>query len=351
MAFEYEYEWRADGSVVGSLQSLNLSGLAGKNVSGRVRARNAGTAWSAWVSATGGGIVTPSISPPVNIQIPSIVGLLSIGSERVLDIGVWSGQVHKMEIRLTQENPSKVLIDWTEVNGESSGVIDEDVGGILTLSVRASNSSGSTISNSLPFGPIEPAGDQFVIGLVFNASTSFNPTPIGSLVNYTLVSPNPASNQYSTENGWGFVGTFAATTTPNFNSDTKADVRQRGRWASNLQPMQLGFRLDLPGPGRYLVHLSYASGGAVVPNLQIRDGADHTAPILMTLNPSGLTVAGNTQAMDAASNVTNVADWTAASEYGGQPMQIEVSGDSVWIGRPATGTSLALNYIAFVRMA
>lgn len=55
---DVEYEWMADGVVVGNGPDIDLTGMGGVILEARIRARH-GDMWSEWINATGGGIVDP----------------------------------------------------------------------------------------------------------------------------------------------------------------------------------------------------------------------------------------------------------------------------------------------------
>lgn len=83
---EIEREWLADGVAAGSGATLDLTGREGETIGARTRARMTGGAWSAWATATGGGVVTavpttPVIVSPGNIDAQPLVGQAMLVAE------------------------------------------------------------------------------------------------------------------------------------------------------------------------------------------------------------------------------------------------------------------------------
>lgn len=69
---EFERAWTEDGLFVSSASTLDLTGAAGADVQGSVRARLAGGTWSGWIAATGGGVVAPSGSLTLRQQVEAL---------------------------------------------------------------------------------------------------------------------------------------------------------------------------------------------------------------------------------------------------------------------------------------
>jgi hypothetical protein len=107
---------------------------------------------------------------PALIQTPAIFGALAEGSELELDIGLWSGAT-SFEIVVTDSDDT-VLLARQSVTGATTGTLDTVVGTTLTLTVWATGPGGTVSAQSDPFGPIEAAGDEWIVGLVFNADTA-----------------------------------------------------------------------------------------------------------------------------------------------------------------------------------
>lgn len=295
----------------------------------------------------GGDTPIPPTDGPTNLVLPAILGSTDVGAEKTFDVGLWSDQVDLMEIRVTQTNPTKVLLEWTTVTGGSTGALSEDVGGTLTLHVRCSNSVGSTVASSAPFGPITPAGDQWIGGFVFTPNENLDPNPVGSLVNWTRIAPNPLANAYDSGLGYGFEGTSIGDVA--FQLNTKTDPRVSGRAQMNFAPSVQRFRIDVPGPGTYEIYGGFSATAAVTPRLEVRDGPLGTEDLLHTVNVAAATTGSSAGVMDIADNLTDTAGWVAASPYGGMPVQIEVTGSSITLCRP-TGTGVtALNCFAILK--
>jgi hypothetical protein len=286
---------------------------------------------------------------PVNIVAPAITGALTQGADLTFDLGIWSGAT-SFEISVTQTSPTSTLLARQSVTGTTTGTVASDVGGTLTLNVWATGPGGVTLAASAPFGPIIAAGDEWIIGLVFNASTSHNPTPSGAPVTWTLVAPNAASNLYSAGVGWGFVGTIAASTTTNFSTQSKGDPRINGRLSVNVQPSDLGIRVDIPSTGDYVIHAGFGASSTVTPRITIRDGGP-TASVLYEINAGNTISVTSAQTMDIAGNVRTNALWVAESVHGGTPIEVTATGSSLWIGRPSSTGAPMLNCIAILKKA
>lgn len=287
---------------------------------------------------------------PVNLVAPEITGLLTQGSDLTFDVGLWSGTVDTFEIEVTQTSPAETLLARQTVTGTTTGTVDADVGGSLTLNVWATGPGGTTLASSAAFGPIEPAGDQWIIGLVLNDNAGHNPTPSGSPVTYTRLGPFvEAGMAYSSGQGWGWVGT--ATTSDNVAAQTRADVRLAGRANINHSPDQAGIRVDVPGPGVYILHMGFGATTGVTPTLVVRDGPNGAAALLTTINVGLVSTGSSGNTMDAAGNVTTHALWAAASQYGGVPIEVTVTGSSLWLGRPVTGNAIGLNCVSILKKA
>jgi hypothetical protein len=334
---------------------------------------------------------------PVNLALPEITGLLTQGADLTFDVGLWSGTVDTFEIEVTQTSPTATLLARQTVTGTTTGTVTADVGGSLTLNVWATGPGGETLASSAAFGPIEAAGDEWVMGLVFNPSTGHNPTPSGSPVTWTLAAPDPAAQTYAaiaawatatsyvvgntrrqggyvytcavdhtsgtfatdlasgywtlTGPSWGWVGSNAASTTTDFDAQAgKGDVRLNGRYGINGSPAQIGIQIDLPdGPGIYIIHAGLSANSTVVPRMEVRDGGS-AATVLRTFNAAAASVT-SAQVIDAADNITTVAGWQAASDYGGAGFEVTASGNSLWFGRPTTSGSPWINCIAVLKKA
>jgi hypothetical protein len=278
---------------------------------------------------------------PALITAPAITGSLAQGSTLTFDVGVWDGAT-SFEIEVVQATPTATLLARQAVDGETSGAVETDIGGVLTLRVWATNPSGTTYAESDPFGPIEAAGDVWVGGFVLSADEAHNPTPTGFSNNYTLLAPNPDGNLYAAPPGYGW--TVSSDTL--FSNITRGDVRLKARFGTNAEN---GIRVDLPEPGVYVVYIGVGSSHTTVTGkFAIRDGGSSAAALLHQVLTGSV---NSTSTMDANGIITSSVDWTAASQYGGTPVEVTATGTSIWIGRPAESGASNLNCVTILKKA
>ncbi len=90
--------------------------------------------------------------PPVNTVLPSILGVAQVGELLSVDLGDWDN------------SPSTYAVQWrlngVAITGETADeylVDDVDEGGLITVTVTATNIAGSTSATSLATAPVEPA--------------------------------------------------------------------------------------------------------------------------------------------------------------------------------------------------
>lgn len=276
----------------------------------------------------------------VNLVAPSITGALTQGANLTFDVGLWAGAT-SFEIEVRQTNPTATPLPRQAVSGTSTGTLpDVPVGARLTLVVWANGVQAT----SAEFGPIIAAGDQWIIGLVFNGTTGYDPTPSGSPVSYTRIGPASESGMlYSSGQGWGWTAASSG-----ISNQTRSDVRLAGR--VNTNALNQGVRVDLPSGGTYILHMGFGAASTVTPRLQVRDGVNEAAAVLAEIN-SGLVSVTSSQTMDAAGNAATHAAWTAASVYGGVPIEVTATGGSLWFGRAGTPGAPQLNYIGILKKA
>lgn len=282
---------------------------------------------------------TPPSGSPTNLQLPAITGLTSLNAPLVFDVGLWT-LADSFEIEIIQSNPSAVLLTRQSVTGSTVGNITPVEGSTLTLRVWATNSEGTILAESSEFGPIGPEGDTWIGGWVISSTLAHNPTPSGSPYEYNLLAVNPANNPYDSGTGWGWTGTILTGT---FSGIDKSDPRLKGRFGNNVAGGQAGFRIDLPEPGVYLFYAGLGALSTVTPSLLIRDGVDQNAPILHQINGDRSISTTSAQTMDAAGNVRDSALWASESLYGGTPIELTVTGTSIFLSRLETSGASQVN--------
>jgi hypothetical protein len=273
---------------------------------------------------------------PSLIQSPAVSGLLNQNSDLTFDVGLWR-DAYDFDIELVQINPSRTILYRQNINNDTSGNIDTDIGSSLILKVWAKNGSSQTYAESLPFGPIIEPGDQWIGGFSISPDNNHNPTPVNSPVTWTSLRP---TTLYSSETGYGF-NTNAGT----FSSVTGEDPRIAARWNSNSAPTSKGFRLDTPGSGVYEIYASLGlNTTSTTLNMAIWDGPSSVGTTLLhEINPSGNIVAsGRVHRVDALGNVLLNNEWLDASIYGGYPVQVTTTGNSLYFAR-CTGNTGAMN--------
>lgn len=292
---------------------------------------------------------TPASSPPSIVTAPVISGLLAQGSDLTLDIGTWEDAT-SFEIEVAQTNPTATLLSRQSVAGDTTGILETVVGSSITLRVWATGPGGTTLVESASFGPIEAPGDQWIRGIVISPTEDHNPTPVDSPVSWSLAAPYIADELYSVERGWGFVGGSVSTDTTTFSSMSKTDPRLRGRLIMNASPGSRGIRIDVPEPGVYLVYAGLGASSTATPRLAIRDGG-YNGTLLHQVNEDlAISVLGS-QTMDITGTVRTSEEWAQASAYGGDPVEVTVTSDHLWVGRPDTNGSTQLNCVAVLKKA
>jgi hypothetical protein len=278
---------------------------------------------------------------PTLITAPAITGSLEVDSTLTFDVGVWDGAT-SFEIEIVSTSPTDTLLARQPADGATTGSITTVVGSSLVLRVWATSVGGTTYAESAAFGPIEAAGDVWIGGFVISPDILHDPTPIGSTNTYTLLAPNPAGNPYAAPPGYGWNVASEA----NFSGVSRGDPRLNGRVGENSQ---LGVRVDLPEAGVYLVYVGVGSSNtAVSGRFVIRDGVNSVAPLLHEVITGTV---NTTSTADANGIITTSADWTAASQYGGTPVEVTITGTAIWIGRPATSGTSHLNCFTILKKA
>jgi len=281
---------------------------------------------------------------PTLIADPAITGELTQNSTLTFDVGMWDGAT-SFEIEIVSTSPTDTLLERQSVTGATTGDIETVVGSSLVLRVWASNDDGTTYAESDPFGPIEEEGDIWIGGFVLSPDPMHNPTPIGFTNEYTLLSPNISGNLYAAPPGYGWL----SADTTDYAGVSSSDARIRGRQGANANTR---FRINLPEPGVYLIYVALGTGsGTVAPRFRIVDhNTDGTVlSTLHQINESSSVTTGSTQAMDANGVVTSRADWTAASLYGGTPVEITSVNGIISIGRPVSSGSTHLNCFTILK--
>lgn len=292
---------------------------------------------------------TAAVGVPTLLASPAITGALTQNSELTFDVGLWADAV-SFEIELVSTTPTATLIARQSIDGATSGSIETVIGSSLVLRVWATNVTGTTYAESDAFGPIEAQGDVWVGGFALR-SVAGDPTPIGSPVSWIGLHPNPAGNPYTDPPGYGWLG-FSLET--NFASVSKSDTRLQGRFSPNVSVEGAGLKIKLPdGPGTYIVHAGLGHSSNTTPNLGIYNGDATTTvgSLIYALNADRLISCPGWNTMDIVGNVRPDADWVAASVYGGSPLEIEVTGDHIYLGRPPGGAATQLNCFAILKKA
>jgi len=281
---------------------------------------------------------------PTLITAPAITGSLEQDSTLTFDVGLWDGAT-SFEIEIVSTSPTDTLLARQPAYGATTGSITTVVGSSLVLRVWATSVGGTTYAESAEFGPIAPPGDVWVGGFVVSPDTLHDPTPIGASNAWTLLAPNYNGNLYDSPPGYGWV--FGNAT--NFASISTGDPRINARVSISGAP---DFRLNLPEPGVYVVYLAGGAHTTVPPKFRIRDfveGGSHV--VLHEVNNDASITTTSTQAMDANGVVTSRADWAAASEHGGTPVEITSTTGVLLIGVPASGGVTHLNCFAVLKKA
>ncbi|MFN6976505.1 MAG: hypothetical protein ACK4OP_00130 [Gemmobacter sp.] len=341
--------WLRDGDPISGATGTTYTQTAadvGAVINFRVTATNAGgsvTSTTTNTAATASGSVAPGSA--VNIEAPAILGALPQGSDLTFDLGIWTGPVDRFEIAVERVDPPEVVLARQAVTLDTEAQLVTVVGAAYLLRVWAIDAGNATIGSavSAPFGPIAAPADIWVRGVVLSASTSHDPTPLGSPVTWTLSAPDALANPYAVPPGWGWIGGVAMS----FSTRTGAgDPRLVGRWGANIAPGGKGLVIHLPdGPGTYIVHSGSGGNQNLACNYAIRDGDVPSAPLLAEI--TGNTTSSTT--MDAMGNVTTHAAWTAASPYGGVGREVVATGNALWFGRTSGGGTPHLNCVAVLK--
>jgi len=144
----YSYQWNANGTAISGAVSSTytlLSSEAGDSITVTVSAANSGGSTAATSNAVG---PVTSVAP-VNTVAPVISGTAQTGGVLTASTGTWTG------------SPTSYSYQWnangTAISGATSSIytlISSEVGDSITVTVTATNPSGSTAATSNPVGPV-----------------------------------------------------------------------------------------------------------------------------------------------------------------------------------------------------
>jgi len=288
----------------------------------------------------------PPVGVPTLLQSPVILGLPQVDADLTFDAGLWQAATD-LDVEITQTNPSAVLLPRQSVSAGDIGSISPAPNSSLTLRVWASNLIGTTSATSTVFGPIVTTGNKLVRAMAVVSVAGANPTPGRSLITWYPLGPNSLATPYTVERGYGFVGSALSTT--GFNGLAKGDMRINARFGQNVGPSSTGVRVDIPGPGTYLIYAGFAGASTLTPRLAIRDGAASTAPLLASVNTVSPVSLPSSQIMDATGSLLTYDAWNTASIFGGNPIEVVVTGNALWFGRPDTSGAPQFCCLAVVR--
>ncbi len=360
-------------------QSVNVTNGGGGVLGGlSVGAVSYGAGASGWLSATLG-----SATAPTTLSLLSTVGGLAAGtytaSVPILS-SVAANSPQTVAVTLTVSAPAPVIMlgatntSFTAIEvgndptpqpvsvtnggggtltGLAVGAISYGAGGSGWLAAALSSSTAPATLTLSPMTGGLPAGAYtatvpITSGVASNSpatvTVSFTVTPAwikGWNLRATagFVTDGPGDTWFTLLDGYPTTRngvTFGVLSGPFQSRDRVAtlDPRLAGRFGiANSGPTQGSLRIDLPGPGEYLVRL--AVGDAVYPQtyqyVALRDGVG--GPVLMVIDDA--TGTAGAEWIDAAGVKRTSADWTANN----QATRIITTGSVllIVIGEPGTG--------------
>lgn len=286
-----------------------------------------------------------------NTRLPQILGLLSKDSLREFDVGIFSGPVTGYyDVRIRQTTPTATPLPRQSSTGLTTGSYPEVQGSSLILDVWALDGlGGEVLVSSLPFGPLTAAAEAHIAGLVVNASGAFNPDPAGYPYDMNLLAVNPATTPYAASPGYGYVGSIASTTGHGTTNKGSGTPLLKGFHNFTGTMSQTSIRIDVV-PGVYRLHCALGGASTKTPKMRVRDGS-MTGPMLMEINYVALLTTDATTVMDATGTVLSGDAWLAASAAGGTGVQFTVTGNAIFIGPDASGTSDNLQVLNLIRVS
>ena len=163
----YAYQWkrcdtsgankRCDTSGATSASYLLASGDVGATIRVIVTASNSGGSSSATSPATATVAANTTISPPVNLTLPTISGTLSVGQTLTVSTGTWTGSptlTYQWLACNRGENNCQVISGATANHYLLSAA---DIGSTFRVDVFARNSAGTTVVHTANTGVLSRA--------------------------------------------------------------------------------------------------------------------------------------------------------------------------------------------------
>lgn len=168
--------------------------------------------WKDWLYGIGGGGPSP-VTPPVNIDLPSIGGSFQVGEVLIASQGSWT------------QFPTGYTYQWNRggvaISGATSSsytLVSADYNTIITVTVTATNSAGSTNATSDPTSQILPAAPINTVAPVLSGIYGIGNTL--SLTNGTWTGQGTITYSYY----WERDGVLIAGATANTYQVVSADA-------------------------------------------------------------------------------------------------------------------------------
>jgi hypothetical protein len=310
---------------------------------------------------------------PVNIAVPSILGITTNGSRLLLNVGTWSGIItsFEAEIRSVEGSPVVYLARQTVTASTTFSIPDTAVGKSIELRVWAVNGEASTLATSAAFGPITAEGDIFIGAVAFNKAAvdlSSQPYPWVQITfpagddstPYAMAGP-PAKAFPGRSETYMIGGTIFGSAPPNFNSNLQISTntssglsRRKGRlqMANAFSVMRVEFSGLVPGAVYKFYMGAGSSSTTTTPNWRfgdelgnpIKDGGGTTdIPAIVGSNVL------SSQVRDATGAIKAEATWDSESLFGGLPQEVTCpASGKVTISRDS-GIAGQINCIAITK--